>query len=516
MENEFENLEKQENLETDAENKNQIQHKQEVYELQAQVKEVVQVEPKNKKLEHEKSETGGEDKGPKNNFLTNNPTIGTTLKIVGWGALAIGLYFILSNFPIFSSGVIDPKTGLLLIFFTGILTSLHCIGMCSGFVVSYASNTSKNEITPHLCYNGGRLLSYVFLGALLGLVGSVFAFNDQIRSYLAILAGMFMVVFGLSMFFPQLRRFVTLPGLNLHQQNGKKSPIVIGLMNGLMPCGPLQAMLIYAAGTGSIIEGASVMLAFGLGTVPLMLVLGSITSIATSSRVLIHKIVKFSGVLVLVLGIIMLSRGFALSGIALPGLSPSSATASAVLSNGSNQQYQEITMYIDKYGWDPNVLTVKKGIPVRWTIIVKELTYCNKGIKVPALGINKVFDKAGDTATFEFTPTETGTIQFTCWMGMIPGRIEVVENPDSGGGSGDQQAQQAQLTPGSAVLNIRGMCCQGCANKIQNTVSQMNGVKLIKVDFKLSQGTVEYDPAKVSVEQIISKINSIGYQAKLA
>jgi sulfite exporter TauE/SafE len=356
--------------------------------------------------------------------ISNN----TIVKAVGWGAVFVGLYLVLSNFPIFASGNIDPRAGLALIFFTGVLTSLHCIGMCSGFVVSYASKTSSNDIAPHLCYNSGRILSYTVLGALLGLIGSVFAFNDQIRSYLAIFAGMFMIVFGLSMFFPQFRRFVTLPGLNLMQQNSKKSPVLIGILNGLMPCGPLQAMLIYAAGTGSAVEGALVMLAFGLGTVPLMLVLGGITSMAASSRVLIHKIVKFSGVLVMVLGLIMLGRGFALIGISVPVLTPNAVptfqnqTSSL---NASAENVQEITMYIDNSGWNPSVLTVKKGIPVRWTVIARQLTSCNSGLKVPKLGISKMF-KNGETAVFEFTPNETGTIPFTCWMGMIPGRIEVI------------------------------------------------------------------------------------------
>ena len=352
------------------------------------------------------------------------------LKIIGWGALAIGFYFVLSGLPIFSSGIIDSKAGLAIIFFTGILTSLHCIGMCSGFVVSYASNTSKDEIVPHLCYNGSRILSYTILGTLLGFIGSVFSFNNMIRGYLAVFAGVFMIVFGLSMFFPWLRRFMTLPGLNLHEKAGKKGPMIIGLLNGLMPCGPLQAMLIYAAGTGSALEGGLVMLVFGLGTAPLMLVLGSLTSIVASSRLLINKIVKFSGVLVLVLGVIMLSRGFALSGIDVPFLSMKTGLiGSTSFSNSTNSsgEVQEITMYIDKYGWNPNLLIVKKGIPVRWTIIATELTSCNRGIKVPKLGIDKVFSKNGETATFEFTPNETGTIQFTCWMGMIPGRIEVVE-----------------------------------------------------------------------------------------
>ena len=351
------------------------------------------------------------------------------LKAAGWGILVVGLYIVLSNFPIFSSETIDPRAGLAIIFFTGILTSLHCIGMCSGFVVSYASKASKDDIAPHLCYNGGRIISYTILGGALGLIGSVFSFNSTIRSYLAIFAGIFMVVFGLSMFFPQLRRFLVLPGLNLHEQAGKKGPLVIGLLNGLMPCGPLQAMLIYAAGTGSVIEGGLVMLAFGLGTVPLMLILGSITAIAASSRVLVNRIAKFSGVLVLVLGLIMLGRGFALIGMIVPFLTPNAIPTiqnQTLLLNDSIGNVQEITMYIDRNGWNPSVLTVKKGIPVKWTVIAREITSCNKGIKVPKLGINKMFEK-GETAVFEFTPNEIGTIPFTCWMGMIPGKIEVVE-----------------------------------------------------------------------------------------
>jgi hypothetical protein len=241
-----------------------------------------------------------------------------------------------------------------------------------------------------------------------------------------------------------LRRFVTLPGLNLFDRNNK-NPIVIGLLNGLMPCGPLQAMLIYAAGTGSALEGALVMAAFGLGTIPLMLALGSITSIAASSRIWIHKIVKFSGVLVIVLGIIMLNRGFALTGIDPFGvfsfaISPKSTSnlsqvfpilndsgAGKLGDNSTNPKYQEITMYIISSGWNPDTFTVKKGILVKWTIIAKELTYCNKGIKAPKLGMSHTFDNVGDTFTFEFTPTEVGTIPFTCWMGMISGKIEVIE-----------------------------------------------------------------------------------------
>ena len=340
---------------------------------------------------------------------------------VAWGALFIGLFVILSHFPLFSSNTIDPNAGLVIVFVTGLLTSLHCIGMCSGFVISYAANSKG--VTPHLCYNASRMLSYVALGALLGLVGSVFTFNDQLRSLLAIFAGLFMVVYGLSMFFPRLRKFVTLPGLDV-DKHAKKSPVLFGLLNGFMPCGPLQAMLIYAAGTGSAIDGGLTMLVFGLGTVPLMFLMG--TAVSMASMKWTHKIVKFSAVLVLVLGIIMLGRGLLLNGIALPFLTTASG---ASLTGGQSTQTsdgsQEINMTVTRNGWVPDSFVIKKGIPVRWNIHVEELTGCNKGIKAPSLGINYMFQTNGETKTFEFTPTQTGTIYFTCWMGMIPGQIEV-------------------------------------------------------------------------------------------
>jgi sulfite exporter TauE/SafE len=358
---------------------------------------------------------------------------GGITNVVGWAIIFVGLYLVLSNFPIFSSKGIDPKTGLVIVFFTGILTSLHCVGMCSGFVISYAANSNNKGMKPHLCYNGSRLFSYVVLGVLLGLIGSIFTFSDQLRSYLSVGAGLFMIVYGSSMFFPQLRRFVTLPGLDVHKYtNG--NPVLFGLLNGLMPCGPLQAMLIYAAGTGSAIEGGLTMLAFGLGTVPLMLLMG--LGVSAASMKWTHKIVKFSGALVIVLGIILLSKGFLLTGISLPFI-PSVSAASVISSTSDSASglstqipngFQEINMTVTPNGWQPNHFVVKKGMPVRWNVYVKQLSGCVSGLKAPSLGISYYFQRDGETKTFEFTPTQAGTIAFTCPMGMVSGSIEVKDD----------------------------------------------------------------------------------------
>jgi sulfite exporter TauE/SafE len=359
----------------------------------------------------------------KNNINKSNIIPENIKNIATWGILFIALYLIISNFPLFTQGIIDPKAGLVIIFFIGFLTSFHCIGMCGGFVVSYATQNKDRGIKPHVCYNGTRVLSYTLLGAIVGLIGSVIAITDQIRGILAFLAGLFMLIYGLSIFYPRLRKFVTLPSL-FDITKYSSNPALFGFLNGFMPCGPLQAMLIYAAGTGSMIEGGLTMIAFGLGTLPLMFLTGTIVS-----KILFkwtHKVVRFASVLMIVLGIIMLQRSSILLGI---GVSiPFIGVQTNQLTNQVHTpQIQEINMTVDKYGWNPDTFTVKKGIPVKWTITVKELTYCNKGIKVPNLGINYVFQKEGEVKVFEFTPTSTGTIYFTCWMGMIPGQINVID-----------------------------------------------------------------------------------------
>jgi len=95
-----------------------------------------------------------------------------------------------------------------------------------------------------------------------------------------------------------------------------KGPLLVGLLNGFMPCGPLQAMQLYALGTGSFIAGATSMFMFSLGTVPLMFGLGAISSIAGGKFT--QKMMRISAVLVIVLGVVMFNRGLSLSGYSFP------------------------------------------------------------------------------------------------------------------------------------------------------------------------------------------------------
>ena len=91
--------------------------------------------------------------------------------------------------------------------------------------------------------------------------------------------------------------------------------------------------------------------------------------------------------------------------------------------SSANIDYQIIKMNVTSSGWQPDSFVLKKGIPVKWIIDGQQLTGCNNGIKVPSLGLS--FTIKPGIQTIEFTPTQTGLIQWSCWMGMIKGKFTV-------------------------------------------------------------------------------------------
>ncbi|MEQ8198910.1 MAG: sulfite exporter TauE/SafE family protein, partial [Clostridiaceae bacterium] len=316
------------------------------------------------------------------------------------------------------------------LFVVGILTSIHCVGMCGGIMLSQSikkESTSKfHAVLPALLYNSGRVVSYTILGGIIGSVGSVFSLSITAKAVMQVAAGVFMLMMGFNMAgFSLFRRFnIRLPHIACKAKNKSGSPFIVGLLNGLMPCGPLQTMQLFALGTGSAAKGALAMFVFSIGTVPLMLTFGALSGLLSKGYT--KKIFKLSGVLIIVLGLIMANRGFTLAGI---NLNPVSALTDSSKSLGSNSGsssnsnvakatikdgVQIINMTADNRGYTPNAFYVQKGIPVKWIIDGKQITSCNNAIAAPSLNIEKKI-KSGENV-IEFTPSDKD-INFSCWMG---------------------------------------------------------------------------------------------------
>ncbi|MBU3966107.1 MAG: sulfite exporter TauE/SafE family protein [Euryarchaeota archaeon] len=363
------------------------------------------------------------------------------LSTSGWILTVLGIivvaYYALQYLETIELPQISANMSYGLLFLVGLLTGLHCVSMCGGFVVSYSTKGIKEGKKPHelhLAYGLGKTLSYTIIGAVFGLLGSIIAFTPLMRGVAGILAGLFLMLFGLKMLniFPVLRKiqFRTPEFISKFTYGQKKShsdPLTIGLLNGLMiACGPLQAIYIMAAGTGSMIEGAKLLFVFALGTLPVMLSFGYITSFIGGKAT--HQILKFSGAIVIILGLFMINNGLALTGAGYD-INPTidNAPPSIDKTNPSpvnvNTGSQEIRMDVTRSGYVPSTFTLKKGVPVKWIINGKELTGCNNAIIVPSLGLE--FDIKKGEQTIEFTPTEAGTIKWSCWMGMIRGSFSV-------------------------------------------------------------------------------------------
>ena len=410
------------------------------------------------------------------------------VRVTGFLAVILALYGLLEHFGVLNllvpSQLADSGMGYGMLFVVGLLTSVHCIAMCGGINLSQClpNGISGNEsqkrsaFLPSFLYNLGRVVSYTVMGFLLGLVGWLLGGNSGaglptwIQGVMKMAAGAVMVIMGINMLglFPWLRRLtLRMPGF-LAKKAGKKRaadrrPFVVGLLNGLMPCGPLQSMQILALASGSPIAGGLSMLLFSLGTVPLMLGLGTLVS-ALGKR-FAHAVSNIGAVLVAVLGLAMAAQGGSLSGLIAPktlllaaivlsvvGITASIpcsrkvhrvlivavsaalvSTAVAVRQQADQGKTLDLQIVdgvqIVNSTLQPRqypTITVQAGIPVKWTIDAPagSVNGCNDVMLIPEYGIQYVFKEGKNI--IEFTPTETGTIPYTCWMGMIRGSIVVI------------------------------------------------------------------------------------------
>ena len=339
-----------------------------------------------------------------------------------------------SDMPKLSRGM---SYGLLTLI--GFLTSFHCVGMCGPLIVGYTAKSAANghkSYGTHFLYGIGKTLSYTLIGALFGAFGSVVAFTSYAQGAVGAAAGVFLILFGLHMLevFPALSHFqIRTPKFIMRfvgkEYRKRSNPFVIGLLNGLMIiCGPLQAMYVMAAGTGNWSEGAAILFFFGIGTLPLLLGFGFLTSLLSAN--LTPKLLKASGLIVMILGAIMLNRGLAVTGTGIDFNTLvarlSQKLSPVILETPSSGIEQTIRMDVLTSGFSPNRFTLHKGVPVKWVINGKELTECNKVIVIPQYKM-RIELKEGKQ-TIEFTPPESGIVPWSCWMGMIPGTFIVIDN----------------------------------------------------------------------------------------
>ncbi|MEA4870655.1 MAG: sulfite exporter TauE/SafE family protein [Christensenella sp.] len=403
----------------------------------------------------------------------------------------IGLYLLLRytvGFDFFGFiPKIDSTISLSALFLTGLLTSVHCIAMCGGinlFQSVSANGTTRNKLRNPLLYNLGRVISYTVIGGIVGGIGSVLFLSEAVKAVLLALAAIGMLLMGLSMLgwlpwwlTPRMPKFLA---LRIGKSSAGKGPLVVGLLNGLMPCGPLQAMQLYALATGSVLTGALSMFLFSLGTVPLMLGAGALFSVLKGKFA--YVIQRVSAVLVVFFAVVMAANALSLVGLRpSPVLETPPATTATIQKEGDSLLQQALDKgYLPatveggvqrvKATLNPSVypfIIVQKGIPVELTITADQnsITGCNQTVVFPSYDVKKALTP-GDNV-IKFTPDETGLVSYTCWMGMLDGRILVVDDlGGTSGGTASAKASPAAQSPAPQIdaPNLEGTrqpggCC---------------------------------------------------------
>jgi uncharacterized protein len=206
----------------------------------------------------------------------------------------------------------------------------HCVGMCGPIVVSLSLNLKgRSVLLPHLLYNAGRIITYAILGGLAGMLGSFTILTSSILSLqkgVLIFAGVLVLLMGLAMggwisfgrIFGDGDSGTGVFSKGFHRLSAAKSPLVylpLGLLLGLLPCGPVYTALIASARAGMAAHsalqgfwsGAVLMLAFGMGTIPAVLVVGKLAGLGwIKSR---QRIYKISSVLMVLIGIYFIIQG---------------------------------------------------------------------------------------------------------------------------------------------------------------------------------------------------------------
>ncbi|MDR3193333.1 MAG: sulfite exporter TauE/SafE family protein [Treponema sp.] len=406
---------------------------------------------------------------------------GTLVIILALYALlrGLGISTLSSAFPLAEAGM-----GYGILFIIGLVTSLHCTAMCGGINLSQCipaaplasaprQGKRREVLFPALLYNAGRVISYTAVGIVAGALGSAVTVSGRFQGMVQLFAGLFMVIMGINMlgFFPALRRFnPRMPKIFARKiesltagtagpapsplaeaegagdprgrRRSGKGPLFIGLLNGLMPCGPLQAMQLYALSTGSPVAGGVSMFLFSAGTVPLMFgigALGSVLSAAPGRPAFARRVMKAGAILVTVMGVTMFTYGFNLSGFTadfagklVAAVNPFAAKGSlrgkapAAVETPRVENGVQIVNSTLSGGRYP-AITVQAGIPVKWIIEAPpgSINGCNNRMIIREYKIEHRF-RPGENV-IEFSPVKTGKFPYSCWMGMIRSSITVVE-----------------------------------------------------------------------------------------
>ncbi len=214
-------------------------------------------------------------------------------------------------------------------FIIGIIASLStCMAVVGGLVLSMSATFARegDRVKPQILFHGGRIVSFFIFGGIIGALGSVFTLNTGATFALGFFIGIVMLIMGINLLdifdFTKkaqisMPKFISKRAFGLSKLNHTLTPLLVGIATFFLPCGFTQSMQIYTLSTGSFWNGAITMLAFALGTLPILAITSfSSFSIKESSKSGIFF--KSAGLIVILFAIMNILNSLVIIGLIKP------------------------------------------------------------------------------------------------------------------------------------------------------------------------------------------------------
>lgn len=286
---------------------------------------------------------------------------------------------------------------------------------------------------PIALFLGAKLIAYTLLGLLLGGLGSVLQLTPFMQAIMQLTIGVFMVGMALRMFnvHPFFRHFIIEPPAFITRYirrtakqgaDNAVTPLFLGALTVLIPCGITQVMMAAAIATGNPLQGAAIMLAFTLGTSPVFFTLAYLaTQVGKQWEARFTQLIAAT---VLILGLVAVNTGLNLMGTPLFPPHLLSVRTAAAADAQQAVQGDVITINVLDYGYTPEQVKAPAGRPLHLKLVTNNTSGCTRELVIPDLGIQQVLPENGETI-FDLPAQAAGTsLYYTCSMGMYTGVIQ--------------------------------------------------------------------------------------------
>jgi sulfite exporter TauE/SafE len=214
-------------------------------------------------------------------------------------------------------------------FVIGIVASLSsCMALVGGILLSMSATFAKegDKVKPQLLFHAGRIVSFFVLGGVIGAIGSAFTLSSSATFILGSLVGIVMLILGINLLDvfhwtkklqPSMSKFIARRANNISKLNHSLTPLLIGIATFFLPCGFTQSIQLTALSTGTFIKGGFTMLAFALGTLP-VLALISFSSYSIKNNSKSGIFFKTAGLIVIMFALFNIINSLAAIGIIPP------------------------------------------------------------------------------------------------------------------------------------------------------------------------------------------------------